>query len=236
MSRARVEELPDPVRVLRRRAPWASLDEARFRQATLALRPRRARKGEALFLRGDPFRELFLVASGKVKVSLTGTAGREQILSIVTEGALIAEAPLEGRGARARWAVSAVALEDALAWALPRDVLERLLDESPAFARSLLEIVSRRIQALVALVEDLAFRGVPERLSSFLLAHARRENARAPFSIVRSLAVETVAGRLGTVREEVQRALRLLADQGIIELSRREIRVLDIERLERASW
>jgi CRP/FNR family transcriptional regulator len=79
---------------------------------------------------------------------------------------------------------------------------------------------------------------VPERLAAFLLAHARREHAAGgkPFSIERTLAVETVAGRLGTVREEVQRALRLLADEGILELSRKEIVVLDLDRLERASW
>src|SRR5579871_1467373 len=220
MNRARVEELPDPTRVLRRRAPWAALDDERFRRAADALRPRRAAKGEALCMRGDPFTEHFVVASGRVKVGLTGKDGREQILSIATAGTLLAEAPLDAPAARARWVVSAVALEDALAWALPRDVVDRLTSESPAFARSLLELVSKRLRALVGLVEDLALKDVPERLAAFLLAHARREHAQegTPFSIVRSLAVETVAGRLGTVREEVQRALRLLADQGIIEL------------------
>lgn len=238
MSRARPEELPDPARVLRRKAPWRSLDEASFQRLARSLRPRRAARGEALFARGEPFRELTIVAQGQVKVALTGRDGREQILSIATAGNPIAEVPLDDPSPGAVHTVSAVALEDALAWTLPRAELSALLDASPAFARALLEIVARRVRSLVELVEGLALKGVPERLAAFLLAHARRANASEgrPFAIERTLAVETVAGRLGTVREEVQRALRLLADEGVIELSRREIVVLDLERLERASW
>jgi CRP/FNR family transcriptional regulator len=235
--------MPDPARFLRRRAPWDALGEAEFQRAVRAMRPRRAGKGESLFARGEPFRELFVVATGRVKVELLGRDGREQILSIVTPGASIAEmpldaSPLDDAGDDARHLVSAVALEDVLAWALPRRELEALLGENPAFARAWLETVARRVRALVELIEGLALKGVPERLAAFLLAHARREGAAQgkPFAIERTLAVETVAGRLGTVREEVQRALRLLADEGILELSRKEIVVLDLERLERASW
>jgi CRP/FNR family transcriptional regulator len=238
MSRARAEELPDPARLLRRVRPWRALDDAGFERLVGALRPRHASRGEALFSRGDPFEELFIVASGRFKVGLTGRDGREQILSIATAGTAIAEAPLDEPAAAARYAVSATALDDGHAWALARPELDALLARNTAFARAFLDVVARRVHALIDLVEGLSLRGVPERLAAFLLAHARREHARegTPFSIVRSLAVETVAGRLGTVREEVQRALRLLADEEIIALSRREIVVLDLERLQRASW
>jgi CRP/FNR family transcriptional regulator len=202
------------------------------------LRPRRASRGEILFGRGDAFTELFVVAVGRVKVGLTGRDGREQILSIATAGTTIGEVPLDEPPGRARYVVAATALEDAVVWAIPRRDLEALLEASPAFARALLSVVARRVRALVELVEEVTLHGVPERLAAFLFAHARREGAdgASPFAIVRSLAVETVAGRLGTVREEVQRALRLLADEKIIELSRREIVVVDLARLERASW
>jgi len=226
----------EPARVLRRRAPWNALDPAPLERALSSFRIRERRPGEVFFARGDAFEELFVVARGRVKVGLTGPAGREQIISIATAGTTIAEAPLDG--ASSRHFVTATALDETAAWALRRSELERIVDANPAFARALLALVSKRVRALVELVEGIALRGVPERLAAFLLAHARREGARneEPFSIVRSLAVETVAGRLGTVREEVQRALRLLADEKIIALSRREIVVLDLERLERASW
>ncbi len=230
------DDTPDPARVLRRRAPWDALDQTLFARAISALRVRERARGQALFARGDPFTDLFVVAQGRVKVGLTGHGGREQIISIATPGTTIAEAPLDAPAGR--HFVTATALDDTLCWALGKGELEHLLGASPSFGHAFLVLVSKRVHALVELVEGIALRGVPERLAAFLLAHARREGASGekPFSIVRSLAVETVAGRLGTVREEVQRALRLLADEKIIELSRREIVVLDLEALERASW
>jgi len=233
----RASEVPD-VRPLARRAPWSALAPKAFEAAAASLRPRRVSRGEIIFGRGDLFTELFVVALGRVKVGLTGEGGREQILSIATAGTTIGEAPFHEAPARARHVVTATALEDAIVWAIARDELERLIESSPPFARALLSVVARRVRALVELVEEVTLHGVPERLAAFLLAHVRREGdlGARPFAIVRSLAVETVAGRLGTVREEVQRALRLLADAKIIELSRREIVVVDLERLERASW
>jgi CRP/FNR family transcriptional regulator len=230
------DELPDPARFLRRRAPWSALSPDHFETVLRVLRVERRARGEPLVARGDRFAKLFVVASGRVKVGLAGPHGREQIISLATPGTTIAEAPFDDRAGGAF--VSVTALDDTVAWTVPRETVESLLDASPAFARALLVLVSKRVRALVELVEEIALRGVPERLSAFLLAHARREGAAPgkPFSIVRSLAVETVAGRLGTVREEVQRALRLLADERIIELSRREIVILDLERLERACW
>jgi CRP-like cAMP-binding protein len=224
------------VRLLARRAPWSALEPEDLARAAAALRSRAVDRGEVIFARGDAFSHLFVVASGRVKVGLTGQDGREQILSIAKAGVTIGEVPLDS--VPGRYLVTATALEDAVVWAMPRRDLEALLEASPAFARALLAVVAGRVRALVTLVEEVTLHGVPERLAAFLLAHVRRGGADGarPFAIVRSLAVETVAGRLGTVREEVQRALRLLADEKIIGLSRREIVVLDLERLERASW
>lgn len=232
----RPESVPDPARLLRKKTPWDALDDERFARAVATFRVRKRERGEVLFTRGDAFEELFVVAQGRVKVGLTGPEGREQIVSIATAGATIAEAPLDAPSGR--YFVTATALDDTIAWSFPRRELDRLLGDSPSFGRAVLVLVAKRVRALVELVEGIALRGVPERLAAFLLAHARREGASGekPFAITRSLAVETVAGRLGTVREEVQRALRLLADERIIALSRREIVILDLERLERASW
>ena len=147
-------------------------------------------------------------------------------MSIATAGTTIAEAPLDEPDGR--YFVTATALDDTIAWSFPRRDLDALLASNGPFAGAFLVLVAKRVRALVELVEGIVLRGVPER----------REGASQgePFAITRSLAVETVAGRLGTVREEVQRALRLLADEKIIALSRREIVILDLERLERASW
>ena len=50
------------------------------------------------------------------------------------------------------------------------------------------------------------------------------------------MTTETVAGRLGTVREEISRALNRMQRNGILNLSRQEITVLDLAALERVTY
>ena len=50
------------------------------------------------------------------------------------------------------------------------------------------------------------------------------------------LDMNTVAARLGTVREEISRALNRMQREGVLSLSRQEIVVLDIQALERVTY
>ena len=54
--------------------------------------------------------------------------------------------------------------------------------------------------------------------------------------IPRQLDMNTVAARLGTVREEISRALNRMQREGILRLSRQEIVVLDLNALERITY
>ena len=54
--------------------------------------------------------------------------------------------------------------------------------------------------------------------------------------IPRQLDMNTVAARLGTVREEISRALNRMQRDGILSLSRQEIVVLDLNALERVTY
>ncbi len=71
-------------------------------------------------------------------------------------------------------------------------------------------------------------RNVRSRLAHLLLAQAQ---AAETDEVPRLLTQEEMAGRLGTVREVVGRALRGLAADGIIEFDRHRIVILDPERL-----
>ena len=66
---------------------------------------------------------------------------------------------------------------------------------------------------------DLSLRTVPARLASFLCTLVAQRNARGedPRTLVRDLTTETVAGRLGTVREEISRGLALLEREGAVQ-------------------
>ncbi len=83
------------------------------------------------------------------------------------------------------------------------------------------------------MVEDLALRSVKARLAKLLLAEAGSAVSHPWAMHDRSQMVTQaeMAARLGTVREMVGRALRELADEGLIALDRHRIVIVDREKL-----
>ena len=57
-----------------------------------------------------------------------------------------------------------------------------------------------------------------------------------PAHLVRDLTTETVAGRLGTVREEISRGLAYLEREGALKVTPDLIEILDLARLESIAY
>ncbi|MCX7670978.1 MAG: Crp/Fnr family transcriptional regulator, partial [Anaerolineae bacterium] len=127
---------------------------------------------------------------------------------------------------------SAAVLSDATLYHIHRDEIRRLAFAHPELAWALIESLAQRARHLVAMVEDLSLRSVKGRLARLLLAEAER-SARAD-TLDRSHMISQVemAARLGTVREMVGRALRDLAEEGLIAFDRHRIVIMDRQGLE----
>jgi CRP-like cAMP-binding protein len=181
--------------------------------------------GTILFMEGDPVVGFYLIESGQVKISRVSQDGREYILLLLGTGDSFNEvAALDGGPNPA----TATAYSDAVVHCILRDELRRIVHENPDLAWAMIESISRRARHLVGMVQDLSMRSVKGRLANLLLDQAEANEANAS---PRMLTQEEMASRLGTVREMVGRALRGLANDGIIEFDRHRIVVLDVERL-----
>jgi len=77
------------------------------------------------------------------------------------------------------------------------------------------------------MVEDLSLRSVKARLARLLLAEATRAESLGDIDRSQMVTQAEMAARLGTVREMIGRALRDLADEGLIEFNRHRIVVTD---------
>ncbi len=181
--------------------------------------------GEVIFLEGEPAPGLFILDSGYVKVLKASAQGREQSLEFIAPGqpfnTIAVFTPHTSPA-------TAVALEVSAAWMLPRVPIRRLLRESPDFAEQVIESMADRMVFLVGLVADLSLRSVMERLARLLIDQATDGVVQRP----RWYTVPELASRLGTVPDVAQRALGKLAADGMVDVSRREIRIVDQHALE----
>lgn len=199
---------------------FAGLDRGILLELSAAAVRREYAPGEVVFMEGEPSPGLFVVESGHIKVVKTSPQGREHILELVAAAQPAnAVAVFTDRPSPA----TAIALERTRAWLLPREAVTRLVHEHPSFAARVIENMAAHMVRLVELVADLSLRSVTERLAKLLLDEAIEDIVpRPPW-----LTLPELAARLGTVPDVAQRALGRLGAEGLVDVSRREIRIRD---------
>jgi CRP-like cAMP-binding protein len=199
---------------------FQGLDDSILRELAEGARWREYAEGEIVVLEGEIVASLYFLQTGWLKVVKTSPSGREQILRFLEPGDTFNEI---GVFTDQPMPATAIALEPAGVWLIPRGVLNRLLAEHPTFSQHVIASMAKRMMYLVGLVTDLSLRPVMGRLARLLLEGATDDVLHRPDWYTQA----ELAARLGTVPDVVQRALRSLENDGLIAVERRQIRILD---------
>lgn len=181
--------------------------------------------GEVIALEGEGQPGLYFLAHGYVKAVKFSPGGREQTLRVIEAGETFNEV---GVFTRRPNPATAIALEPSDVWLIPRESLTRLMRERPDFSQSVIEQLAERMLFLVSLVTDLSLRPVTGRLARLLLESATDDVVLRP----RWFTQAELAARLGSVPDVVQRSLRGLEADGLIDVDRQRILILDRLALE----
>lgn len=196
---------------------------------------RKTAKGAPLFAEGQQAEGLFVVRTGEVKLTKSGRDGREQIIYLARPGRPIVEGIRFDGGP---YPATAIAMRSASTILVTNEHLSVLGERRPGILRTVIDLLAKREAKTLKLVSDLSLRTVPSRLASFLctLVAARESRGEDARNLVRDLTTETVAGRLGTVREEISRGLALLEREGALEVTPDLIEVVDLAKLESIAY
>lgn len=204
-----------------RNAPMLrGLDPASLAQLVQSAIRRTYAPGGVIFLEGDAAPALYFVDSGWIKVVKMSHDGREQILYFMGPGELFGGIGVfVNRPAPA----TAIALEAAEIWVLPNDAIRHALASNPEMALAVIDYLANRIAELTDMVAALSLHTVTQRLARVLL-----EQAEGDLVHRRRWATQAeMAAHLGTVPEVLNRALRSLVEEQLIELSRHQIHILN---------
>ena len=208
---------------------FAALDDAARARVAAVVVTRRYDRGEVIEVEGEPVRTLYVVRSGVVKLLTTSTNGREQVLRLVPAGQtfnLVAIVDSQPSPA------TAVALDQCALYALDRRIVLALIEQQPAFARTVLTALATSTREVIGLAKDLALHHVTERVARLLLEHERTgcERCRRHY-----LTQQEMATIVGTAREMVGRTLHDFQTDGIITLDHGHVTVVDHDRLRAAA-
>ncbi len=185
---------------------FSDLDREELNHVAGVVQPKTLNKDTTIFTEGDPADAVYIVSSGKVKIVVTSTDGRDFILTVLGAGQVFGEMALLDPAPRSASAVTASRVE---VLTIHRKDFNRLLTTVPSISRKLLSILTRRLKRANAKMESLAYMDVAGRLARYLLDLARDHGQKLGngWIVVRRPTHADIAHSIGTSRETVSRMI-----------------------------
>jgi CRP/FNR family transcriptional regulator len=112
---------------------------------------------------------------------------------------------------------------------MSRKDVERLLITKPKVALRIFEVLGRRLRRAETRLEEIARKGIPARLASLLLQLAEDADS----DTIKGYTHQDLGEQIGTYRETTTQTLNNFKADGLIEIGRKRITILDREGLER---
>jgi len=210
----------------------AALPEETQRRLERISEQRQYRRRQVIHFADQPGDYVYLLCTGRVKISRVSEQGRELTLYLLEDGAVFGETGL--LAANEPYDLMAETLEDSLIAAFRRsDILAGLQASLPA-TQALLRLVSERRMLAENQVADLVFLEVPKRLAKLLLRLQEGSRGQRNGQLLRSnLTHQELANIIGSTRETTTLILNDFRRQGLIEFLGRKILIANRLGLER---
>jgi CRP-like cAMP-binding protein len=197
------------------------------REAVLAAaRRRRYRRNDVLFHEGDHGDSLHLIAEGHVAVRVTTPLGEIATLRIASPGEHLGELAVISPAPRN---ATVVALDDVETLSIQKAAFDDLRKRHPAVDRLALESLVLEVRRLALQLQEAMYVPATTRLLRRLLDLNARYGRTIP------LTQDDLAGLAGTSRKTVNEVLRSAEDDGILQLGRGQVEILDLAALEEAA-
>lgn len=168
---------------------------------------------------------LLLLCSGQLRAYILSEEGREITVYRLFERDLClfsASCMLKS----IQFDITVSAEKDTEAWLIPMEIYQTLMRESAVAANFTNEVMGSRFTDVMWLMEQILWKSFDKRLAGFLAEESIIED-----NPTLKLTHEQIAAHLGTAREVVTRMLRYFQSEGLVELNRGTIKIIDFPTL-----
>ncbi|MFC1811426.1 Crp/Fnr family transcriptional regulator [Thermodesulfobacteriota bacterium] len=184
-------------------------------------------KGKTVFIEGDDCKGFYIVADGSVKIYKVSFEGKEHILHIYGPGNPFGEVPVFSG---MKFPANAQTLLKSHLLFFPKAAFVDLISGNPSLSLNMLAVLSMRLRQFTVQIENLSLKEVPGRLASYLIYLSEEQQTEELVSL--TISKGQLASLLGTIPETLSRIFTKMNHQNLIEVSGREIRILDRVGLE----
>jgi CRP-like cAMP-binding protein len=187
-------------------------------------------KKEFVFAEGDPSEWLYIVKTGKVKITKLSNEGKEIILEIISPHEMFGGIAVV-RGFP--YPANAVAMEDGEVLKISRKNLLSLMDKLPALMYCMAMSIGDRIKDTHDTLKSIALEKVESRIASLLIKLSEKsgEKVSEGVAIAMKLTKQDIAEMVGTTVETSIRTMSKLAKAGLVISKSGKIIIRDLEKL-----
>jgi CRP-like cAMP-binding protein len=190
------------------------------------------KKGQTIFLQGNPAYGIYCVSNGQIKLTKVGNQGKETIVGLAGNGDVIGEASFfTGRN----YQLSATALTDTKVCFIDKRYFLGLLKEDSSIALNLLSKMSKEIEDTEEKIVMGHQKNVLERLATLLIdlseVHGVKVDQKRT-KIDLKLSREEMASLIATAPETLIRTISELRDEGILDQEGKLIIINDHQKLQ----
>ena len=196
------------------------------------MRPANFVKGQMIFARGEPGRNIYLVVEGRVRFSVVSMEGRALSFNHAGKGELFGEIAALDHGLRT---ADAVALTRVQTMMLSQAALVRSIEASPRVAEAVIAFLCRRLRVMTERSEMIALYPVEVRLARLLwsaMAQQAPLKVDAPIALNLEMSQNELALLIGASRQKVNDALHCLEQRGALRRKGRML-ICDAQKLGR---
>ena len=183
------------------------------------------KKGDMVVTFNDECLGFILVQQGQLRAYILSEGGKEVTLYRLFKRdiCLFSSACIMNN---IQFDIQVEAEENTQALLIPSALYDRLMKQSIAIANYTNQLMSGRFSEVMWKLEQILFKSMDSRI-----AHNLLELSGIAGSLELKTTHETIAKDLCTAREVVTRMLKYFSDDGILELGRGKIRLIDVDRL-----
>lgn len=191
---------------------------------------RKFKARDVIYMEGDSINSLYYIVSGKVKMFKTNEAGKELITGILNTGEFFGYQALLDE-LRSNNTVEAI--EDTEIALIPQKDFFDLIHNNPDVAIKLMRFISSNYESAEERLLMLAYDSARRKVAEALLMMADKEGKKKQDEICFPVMREDISGIAGISPESVSRNLSDFREEGLIETSGSEIRIVSKEKLEK---
>lgn len=187
---------------------------------------------QTIYFTGDSGTNLFVVASGSIKLVKHSPAGQDVLIDILNPGDFFGTLPILGDN---QYQETAIAHTDACVLSINNEDFRSILDRIPAVAINLVGILSERLKSSNDMIQQLSVKSVEKRIAYILL----KLNSKLGVEFEKGTLIQLPLSRndlaemTGSTSETASRVISNLSKEGILKTGRKWIAIIDPQRLAR---